>query len=393
MKTVSGRRGRSRATLSADARRLRARLLRLLRSQGLNYSRDLRLKSFQQSKTKIRCIHNHFREDRLKEEKEFIREWYPKISRYFASGSEIDPLKVDPYPVVVETEEHAAIFRIACLWWSIPVSRGYGRRFRILVLDRSNDKLFGLLALADPVFNLRTRDAWIGWDVREREQNLAHVMDAYVLGAVPPYNMLLGAKFVALLAASDFTRDVFRRRYAGTKSVIRRRRFDGRLALVTTTSALGKSSILNRLRFNEQEIFWAVGFTEGYGHFHLANGTFAKIREYMQKRGEGEIDKYKFGSGPNYRIRVVRKTLEQLHMPADLLRHGVRRGVYIAPLAKNTASFLRSDATRLYWHRRPLQELVRYWRERWLLPRAERDCSYRNFDSASWRDILRIAAK
>lgn len=392
MKTRSDKHVNSRPALSVDARKLRARLLRLLRAQGFNYSRDLKMKSFRQSKTKIRAIHTHFREDRLKEEKEFIREWYPRISKYFASGREIEPLKIEPFPVLVESDEHAALFRIASLWWSIPVSRGYGRRFRILIFDRSNNKLFGLLALADPVFNLKTRDTWVGWTVRERERNLAHVMDAYVLGAVPPYNMLLGAKFVGLLAASDFTREVFKRRYRGARSVIRRRKFDGRLALVTTTSALGRSSILNRLRFDEEEIFRQVGFTEGYGHFHLANGTFAKIREYMHKHGEKEIDKYKFGSGPNYRIRVVRKALEQLHMPANLLRHGVRRGVYVAPLAENAASFLSSAASRLRWYHRPLPEIVQYWRERWLLPRAARDSSYREFDSAAWREILSISA-
>ena len=92
--------------------------------------------------------------------------------------------------------------------------------FGILVFDRSNGKLFGLLALADPVFNLRKRDMWIGWDVRTREQMLSHVMDAYVLGSIPPYNRLLGAKFVSLLAASDYTRSVFQRRYSKKRSVI-----------------------------------------------------------------------------------------------------------------------------------------------------------------------------
>ena len=394
MTTTSGLRRHpknKRRKLSVTARKLRSRLLRLLRAQGFDFGRDFQLKVSRQSKKKIRAIHTHFREDRLSEEKSFVREWYPKVSKYFASGAEVDPLKVDPFPVLLEdNEEHAALFRLASLWWSIPVSRGYGRRFRILIFDRSNGKLFGLLALADPVFNLRTRDAWIGWEVRTREKNLVHVMDAYVLGSVPPYNRLLGAKFVSLLAASDFTRNVFKQRYGGTKSVIRGREFDGRLALVTTTSALGKSSILNRLRFNKEVVFLPVGFTEGYGHFHLANGTFEKIREYMRVCRDDEIERYKFGSGPNYRIRVVRKALERLQLPPNLLRHGVRRGVYLAPLAKNTVAFLNGEASKLQWHHRPLGDIVAYWKERWLLPRASRDSSYRDFNSESWRNFLGI---
>jgi hypothetical protein len=395
MTTTSGLPGRSktkRRKLSVSARKLRSRLLRLLRVQGFDFGRDFELKVSGQSKEAIRTIHTHFREDRLSEEKSFVRDWYPKISKYFASGTEVDPQKVDPYPVLLEdNEEYAALFRLASLWWSIPVSKGYGRRFRILIFDRSNGKLFGLLALADPVFNLRTRDAWIGWDVRMREKNLAHVMDAYVLGSVPPYNRLLGAKFVSLLAASDFTRNVFKQRYGGAKSVLKQRRLDGRLALVTTTSALGKSSILNRLRFKEEEVFQPVGFTEGYGHFHLANGTFEKIREYMRVCGDEEIERYKFGSGPNYRIRVVRKALERLQLPASLLRHGVSRGVYVAPLAKNTVAFLNGKASKLHWHHRPLDDVAAYWKERWLLPRAMRDLCYRNFDSRSWDEIVGIS--
>lgn len=216
-------------------------------------------------------------------------------------------------------------------------------------------------------------------------------MDAYVLGSVPPYNRLLGAKFVSLLVASDFTRHVFKHRYAQTRSLIQERKFDGRLALVTTTGALGRSSVLNRLRFNDEEVFLPVGFTEGYGHFHLANGTFEHIRKYMRICKDDEIERYKFGSGPNYRIRVVRKALEHLHLPPNLLRHGVRRGVYVAPLAKNTAAFLRGDAVKLHWNHRPLEHIVSYWRERWLLPRAFRDASYRDFDSNSWREFLGIA--
>lgn len=280
------------------------------------------------------------------------------------------------------------MFRIASLWWSVPVSRGFGRRFRVLIFDRSNGKLFGLLGLTDPVFNLRARDRWIGWNVRTRERRLAHVMDAFVLGAVPPYNQLLGAKFVGLLAASDYVRAVFERRYAGSRSVIRRRRLGGRLAMVTVTSALGKSSIYNRLRFNGIDVFKFVGFTEGYGHFHLANGTFEKVRSLLLAAGDREIKKYRFGSGPNYRIRVLRRALEHLGLSPELIRHGVRRAVYVAPLATNSAGFLKAEAERLRWHGRPLAELVAYWRERWLLPRASRDESYRSFDSATWKTIL-----
>ena len=379
--------------LSGLARKLRADILDLLKRQGFRIGPDLLLKGRGYSKKRIRALHSHFRQERLAEERTFVTKWLPVVSKYFAAGSEVNPGSVDPYPVVVrDNEELSALFRIATLWWSVPVSRGFGRRLRIVVFDRSNGKIFGLLGLTDPVFNLRTRDSWIGWDVRCREQRLAHVMDAYVLGAVPPYNRLLGAKLVALLAASDFTRRLFKQRYGGLRSVILGRRFDGRLAMVTATSALGRSSVLNRLSFGGQRVFHPVGFTEGYGHFHMANGTFQRMREYLRASGDKEVERYKFGSGPNYRIRVVRRALEHLQLPAELIRHGVKRAVYVAPLADNAAAFLNGEATRLRWYGRPLEEVVRYWRERWLLPRASRDSSYRDFELQTWNEILGLGS-
>jgi hypothetical protein len=372
--------------------KLRREVLALIRRQGFSLTKGNLVKERSYSKEEVRAIHSLSREERLTEEKTFIHTWFPRISEYFASGREVDPQRIDPFPVLVENDESlAALFRIARLWWSVPVSQGFGRRFRILIFDRSNGKLFGLLGLTDPVFNLRTRDSWIGWDVRARERGLAHVMDAFVLGAVPPYNQLLGAKFVALLAASDYVRGVVKRRYARSRSVIRKRKFDGRLAMVTATSALGRSSIYNRLRLGGADVFRPVGFTEGYGHFHLANGTFEKMRKYLRTCGDAETERYKFGSGPNYRIRVVRKALERLGLPSDLLRHGVKRAVYVAPLASNAAAFLKGEATHLRWHHRPLDEIVKAWRERWLLPRASRDCSYRTFDKLQWNEILGIS--
>lgn len=387
--TVSSRKKPTPAT----TRRLRQHVLELLKKQGLAVGADRLVQDQSYDKEQIRRIHAHGRSERLSEEHPFVEAWLPKLWKYLASGSDIDPSCIDPHAVVVgNNEELAALFRVASLWWSVPVSRGFGRRFRIVVFDRSNGKLIGLIGLTDPVFNLRARDSWIGWASKDREKRLAHVMDAYVLGAVPPYNVLLGAKLLGLLATSDFVRNIFRRRYRTKKSVIRGKRFDGRLAMVTVTSALGRSSVYNRLRFGGSTVFQSVGFTQGYGHFHLANGTYANLRAYLKAIGDDEVERFRFGQGPNYRIRVVRTALEHLGLPRDLLRHGVKRAVYVAPMASNTAAFLKGEAKRLRWHRRPVEKVVKFWRERWLEPRASWDKSYREFDRQEWNQILESSA-
>lgn len=375
--------------LSRLGRTLRKDILALLERQGLPVGTDGLIATASYLKADVRKIHGSSRQARLDEECAFVRQWLPRVWKYFASGSEVVPNRIDPYLVMLGPDkELRALFRIASLWWSVPVSRGFGRRLRFVVLDRSNGKLIGLLGLTDPVFNLAVRDAWVGWSVKDREKRLAHVVDAYVLGAVPPYNQLLGAKLVALLAVSDSVRAAFWKRYRKRRSVIRNRMFDGRLAMLTATSSLGPSSIYNRLRFDGLDVFRPVGFTEGYGHFHLANGTYVRLHEYLTAMGDDEVNRYKFGRGPNYRIRVVRRALRHLNLRSDLLRHGIRRAVYVAPFAHNATAFLQGNAQHLRWLKRPVVDLMATWRERWLLPRAARDQSFRTFNKDEWLEIL-----
>jgi hypothetical protein len=70
------------------------------------------------------------------------------------------------------------------------------------VWEYGHDRIAGIIALGDPVFNLSVRDTLIGWTVEERSHRLVNLLDAYVLGAVPPYNRLLGGKAVACLVRS-----------------------------------------------------------------------------------------------------------------------------------------------------------------------------------------------
>ena len=186
-----------------------------------------------------------------------------------------------PRLVVVRPDSEDELpFRYARLHWSVPVSAGYGRRLRFLVCDEYNEKLIGLFALGDPVFSLGPRDRWIGWDAKQKRARLQCVMDLFVLGAVPRYPQLLCAKLVALLATSSEVQQAFHKEYHGKRSFIRRKALDGRLALLTTTSALGRSSLYNRLTYRGQPVFQSVGFTHGSGEFHFSNGFYEDLREY-----------------------------------------------------------------------------------------------------------------
>ena len=326
------------------------------------------------------------------------RHW-PRLLEQFANGVEVRPDKIEPELVPVKAH-HATgnLFRFATLLWSVPVSHGYGRRMRYLVRDRSNGKLIGIFALGDPVFNLRARDQWIGWSVDERRDRLVNVMDAYVIGAVPPYAQLLGGKLVASLIGSAEVSQDFAAKYNKTRGIISGHEKTARLALVTVTSALGRSSIYNRLKLvspgRGEELdrtlveLVRIGKTQGYGHFHLSNSIFGRLRELLIAEEHPYASGHQFGQGPNWRLRVIRVGLKRLGLDEGLIRHGIAREVYAMPLTPDFRELLRGHIDDLDLERPTVSEISSAALERWVIPRADRRPQYKGFSREQIFDII-----
>lgn len=316
-----------------------------------------------------------------------------------ADGDEVDPQGIQPELVeAVAQRPTGDLFRFASLAWSIPVSQGYGRRMRYLVRDRANGKLIGIFALGDPVFNLRVRDEWIGWQQADRRDRLVNLMDAYVVGAVPPYSGLLGGKLVASLIASHEVASKFEQRYGHTTGLISKKEKRARLALVTVTSALGRSSMYNRLKLRASTPgseaktaveYLRLGETTGYGHFQITDEIFAGLRSVLEEDGHVYANGHQFGDGPNWRIRVARKGLETLGMDADaVLKHGIKREVYALPVAKNCREFLSGQERESEFDCLPADEIASLARERWILPRSKRMPQYQQFRRKQLRSTI-----
>jgi len=337
------------------------------------------------SKENIRSLHQMAVKHKIERGKKRLWRKEQHFLKRIASGKEVVPEQISPRLVeVLPDSEEELLFRYVSMHWSIPVSSGYGRRLRFLVYDEQNDKLIGVIGLGDPVFSLATRDHWVGWDRETRRCRLKYVMDAFVLGAVPPYSFLLGGKLVAMLAASNEVRVAFGRKYNGAKSIISGEKFDGRLAMITTASALGRSSIYNRLRYHGRHLYRSVGFTRGSGEFHFFNGLYDVIFDYVMQHSVPTAKQESWGNGFRNRREVIRKCLQSLGLSAEWLYHGVAREIFVVPLAKNTREFLHGEDSGLIAYDQPAAALASYFYQRWLLPRAGRDRRYREFDASSY---------
>ena len=360
-------------------RKLRAHLKNL----GFTKSDDGVLQITGSGKEIVRTLHRAQREERLKANREFIAAKGGKLMGNFASGDEVDPARISPVLERVSAGTlRGDLFRFASLTWSVPVSNGFGRRLRYLVWDENNGKLMGLIAIGDPVFNLAVRDRLIRWDTNDRSARLVNLMDAYVLGALPPYNALLGGKLVACLLRSRDLYDDFARVYGGTTGIISNEEKKARLLAVTTSSSMGRSSVYNRLKLGGVQYLKSIGYTGGWGHFHIPDRLFVELRDYLRDIDHAYADQHRFGQGPNWRLRTTRAALSALGFKEDMLRHGIKREVFICELAANASRILhtgkgRPDVKTLL----SAKEIAEQALERWMVPRAKSRPEYRDWDS------------
>ena len=364
-----------------------------LRKLGFERTQDGALKPPSSSKETVRALHQEQRKAILKEQRHFLTQALPVLAKHFANGDEINPAKVSPRLELIEAGTwQSELFRLASLTWSVPVSAGYGRRLRYLVWDDSNSKLIGIIALGDPVFNLKVRDELIDWTAKDRSKRLVNILDAYVLGAVPPYNMLLGGKLVACLVRTKQIRDDFTEKYGDTRGIISKKKKGARLVMVTTSSSLGRSSVYNRLKIKDQRYFDSIGYTQGWGHFHIPDALFSDLRAYLRRKKHKYVDGHKFGKGPNWRLRTIRVSFEALGFNANLLRHGIGREVFVCALATNAANILNGKAKRaIYKNLLSVSEIGARARERWLVPRAASRPEFREWRRERLKELVSIA--
>jgi hypothetical protein len=367
-------------------RRFRAHLSRL----GFHRNGKGELSPPEESKEFLRRMHSLQRQDLLSRELDFVSREWPRLRKYFSDGSEINPRSITPRLEQVAAESwQTNLFRLATLSWSVPVSQGYGRRLRFLVWDESNGKLMGLIALCDPVFNLRVRDDFVGWNAEDRKRRLVHTFSAYVLGAAPPYNGLLGGKLVACLIRTREVRDAFAQKYKESTGIISKEAKNPSLVLVITSSALGRSSVYNRLNLDGCRYFSSLGYTKGWGHFHIPQDLFNLIRQYLAETGHAYARNNRFGDGPNWRFRSAREAMSLLGINPNSLRHGLEREVFACELAVNARRFLRGEVQRPYYRGLlSVSEVASMARERWVVPRAMRYPEFRAWKHDSFLQLI-----
>jgi len=221
------------------------------------------------------------------------------------------------------------------------------------------------------------RDRFLGLNNRNVDYWVNQSLYGQRIGALPPYNDLLGAKMVVLSMTSNEVRESYANKYQNTKTILKKRKIPNRLLFITTTSAYGKSSVYERIKYKGEVVSQFIGFTSGAGTFHLPEDVYRECLQYLEQKG---VDiKRGYGTGPSRKMKLIAKALRLLKIPT-FSYHNIKRGYYLFSNVKNLREVIRNNENPL-WYDRPIDDLARYWIKRWCIPRSKRIGRWRDFNA------------
>lgn len=359
---------------------LKQKILDILQEQGFKINPHIR--PYTDSKEAYRSLQQKARSEQLQLHYNFLKQNYKKVEKYLLNGKDLNPINIDlEFREVTTKSIEEIIFRWwNLIWWSVPYQRAYGRQMRLLLWDKGHNAPFGLIGLQSPILKMSVRDSYLNIPKEELDFWVNKSMQAQRLGALPPYNELIGGKLVALALTSNELRSYYQIKYKDKKSEMMNRVIEPDLLFITTTSAFGKSSIYNRLKYRDQIVAHSLGYTKGAGSFHIPESLYKEIQKLLKENGV-EVSTT-FGNGPSRKIKLLHLAFKLLNMP-DYSYHNLRREYFLFPIASNIHKVIQYKEHPKYYNR-PLEDLVTFWKDRWGLPRAWRNNNWKQFDSKAY---------
>lgn len=330
------------------------------------------------NKQHYRKIQSYSKKEQLKLQKQFLDKGIKQAEKYLINGRDISVEKIDlELRIVEEGSIEETLYRWwNLIWWSMPYQRAYGRQMRFLIWDKAHNAPFGLIGLQSPILKMSVRDNYLKIPKSDLDYVINQSMQAQRIGALPPYNQLLGGKMVALSLICNELRDVYKKKYKNSETIIEKRIIESNLLFITTTSAFGRSSIYNRLNYNGSVVAKSLGFTQGSGSFHISEEIYKEIQKFLKRR---KVDtNTTFGYGPSRKVKLLSQALSLLGL-VEYEFHNLKREFFLFQIAKNLEDVINKKAKPEY-NNHSLRDLENFWKERWCTPRSERNHDWKNFD-------------
>ena len=342
---------------------------RTLQSQGYVISKGV-FSLTKADRETLRQTHALAKKERIAGQTAFIHDQASFIHDHMIDGRDLSIENISPKLIPVTAMSNwETLFRWwNYVWWSMPYEPAYGRQMRYIVWDQHHQAVIGLIGLHSPILSWAPRDRYLGLTAENRDYWVNQSLSAQRVGAVPPYNDILGGKLVAMLMTSDTLRKDFRKKYSNKSTVLQKRALPANLLFITTTGAFGKSSLYTRLKFDEEWLASFIGYSNGSGSFHVPDAIYEQMLVALSRSGVNI--KRGYGYGPSRKMRLIRQGMDALGYQ-DGVFHGVKRAIYLFPFARNLARLIAGKNRQPLWHHRRERDLTDFWKNRWILPRID----------------------
>ena len=353
---------------------LRQQIDDILRSQGYSLSKNeffLPSDDATVARNSLRQVHSLAKKERIAKQDKFISGNAEFIQSHMIDGKDLSVQNISPELIpVASSSKWEVLFRWwNHVWWSVPYEKAYGRQMRYIVWDKCHKAVIGLIGLQSPILSWMPRDQYLNISAPERDYWINQSMSAQRLGALPPYNIVLGGKLTSMLMTSDKIREDFHRKYLEKITILQKRELPANLLFITTTGAFGKSSVYTRLKLRDDWLAKFIGYSNGSGTFHIPNQIYGELLKVLSENG---VDvKRGYGNGPSRKMRLMQQGMAALGYKNGI-SHGVKRAIYLFPFAKNLEKLITGKNRRPIWHHRQESDLTGFWKERWILPRIDR---------------------
>lgn len=368
---------------------IRSEIIDSLKAQGFSISNN---KLFiENDNGVIRKAQLKAREEKIKQHLKFLISQNGSIKNYILNGKELQPKNIELELRVVKpnTIEEVIFKWWNLVWWSIPYDRAYGRQMRFILWDKYHDKPFGLIGLQSAPLRMKIRDDYLGINKEDRDWWVNFSMSAQRVGALPPYNQIIGGKMVAMGLASKEIRETYIQKYNNYETIIKKRKLPAELLFITTTGAFGKSSIYNRVKYYNDKLIEFLGYTKGSGAFHIPESIYQKILQLLESEGINTDRGY--GHGPSRKRQLLHQGFQLLNL-RDFEYHGVKRAFYLISHIYNLKQVIQKKHVPIY-KKYTISQLCDFWKDRWAIKRSERFNDWKKFDANNFWDMTQRQLK
>ncbi len=348
--------------------------------QGFKINPHLRVED--NKKNTLKKIHQQKRKEKIRSHSKFLIKNLKKVQKYSISGEELEPEKIDLELIEIKSRSLYSnlFFWWNLMWWSLPYDQPVGRQMRFFLWDNYHDCPFGLFYLQSPPLRSAVRDNYLEINNQNVDYWINQSLYGQRIGAIPPFNELLGGKMVTLSLTSNEVRDSYEKKYQNKETLLEHRELPSKLLFVTTTSAYGKSSVYERISYNNEPVSYFLGFTSGAGTFHISEELYQKCLNYLEQK---DINvKRGYGTGPSRKMKLISKAFAHLGIP-QYTYHNIKRGYYLFSNVENLKDIIHNNSQPV-WYDRPFPDLFDFWKERWCIPRSKRIDAWKNFDTDSF---------